>query len=241
MKTTHPKRVKAKTLQSSRDITTLLENELEAGVEITHKINRQRMALVKEIQAELMAQQELYQKIHFIKKEFSQLQKVNKENFKVLRAKQNERITLEHELAELEQMVDTRKVLKVSNYKELVSGLNNISSQEFVEKSVLLTCVKDIVETTENNEFEDAKWLAKVAKNSNELGVRLKFTNLSFMRSDLKAVYSPLIKSLGERFSNHDLRIVTRTKIEKGIVTALDMRITIPLLAKVTRTTENRV
>jgi hypothetical protein len=219
---------KRPSLNLLRQQTKVLRYEFEHGLTATDRLQQQRRYLVTQIQVELEAQRKLREKIEYIKVEFHNLQKGHDTNAAILVQKKAQRLELEKEAARVEkilaQKVSVQPSLTVNgDFSKLIQAINHKGKTANKEKSVLLTCLKDLIKTTENNEFEDFTWSARVAGNSDALGVRIIFENLTIGRQDLKYVYRPAIAQMAQKFKNYKLQIQTKTLTKSGVIKALDI------------------
>jgi hypothetical protein len=225
---------KKPSLNKLRLETSVLKNEFEQGMVATDRLQRQRRYLVAQIQLELEAQRKLREKIEYIKTEFHNLQKGHDTNAAILVQKRAERKKLEQEADRVEQIladkVSVQPNLTVKgDFSKLIEAINHKGRSANKEKSVLLTCLKELIKTTENNEFDDFTWNARVAGNKEGLGVRIVFESLSIGRQDLKYVYKPAIASMARKFKNYKLQIQTKTLTKSGVVKALDIVLKLPI------------
>lgn len=232
--------VKRPSLNILRQQTKVLRDEFEHGLIVTDRLQQQRRYLVAQIQIELEAQRKLREKIEYIKVEFHNLQKGHDSNAAILVQKRAQRIELEQEANRVEkilaQKVSVQPSLTVKgDFTKLIQAINHKGKVANKEKSVLLTCLKDLIKTTENNEFEDFTWSARVAGNADALGVRIIFENLTIGRQDLKFVYRPAIAQMAQKFKNYKLQIQTKTLTKSGVIKALDIVLKVPIYKERTK------
>ena len=141
---------------------------------------------------------------------------------------------LEKEADRVEQILADKVAVQPNltvkgDFPKLIEAINHKGRSAHREKSVILTCLKDLIKTTENNEFDDFTWSAKVAGNLEGIGVRIVFENLSIGRKDLKYVYKPAIADMAKKFKNYKLQIQTKTLTKNGVVKALDIVLKVPI------------
>lgn len=214
--------------------TNVLEDELSAGVNIIDKIRKQRNYMVAQVKAELKHQTDLRAKIEYLKKEYKLLKMSQAANQSILNKTKSETIHLEKEVAELENQMRSlkgkKKTLTVKNdFARLIEIINLDGNTHQKEKSVILTCLRDIIKTTEENEFEGIQWKAKFANNTAHMGARIRFSNLSMRKSDLNTIYGPMVKFLAQKFKKYNLKLQTRTKSASGVVTNIDIILRLPV------------
>lgn len=216
----------------------LLEEELKAGVNMIDKIRRQRDYMIAEVKQELKHQSDLRAKIEYLKKEYKLLVMSQTANQKILEKTRGERAELESEVRGLENQLDQlkgkKKSLVVTNdFGKLIEVMNLDGNSGQKEKSVLLTCLRDIIRTTEENEFEGIMWKAKFAKNPGAIGARIRFDRLSMTKQDMQTIYGAMINGLSQKFKKYELKLQTRTKSANGVVTSIDIVLRLPLYKEV--------
>ncbi|MBT4793322.1 MAG: hypothetical protein HON90_17255, partial [Halobacteriovoraceae bacterium] len=107
-------------------------------------------------------------------------------------------------------------------------------------RSILLTCLEELIRTTEANEFDPFSWKVKVDSNDSLVGGRILLSDISIYKTDIDGLYRPLIDSLSRKFSKSQLSIQTKTKSHDGVITLLDVTITVPLISIVQEVGEIR-
>ena len=227
-------------LAKSRMQTQILQEELDSGLVILERIKKQRDYMLAQVKLELQSQKDLKDKIEYLKKQYKLLTMSHAANQNILSSARNQRQSLDAEVEVLESTIrglnGTSKNLLVQNdFARLIEIVNLDGKSHEKEKSVLLTCTRDLIKTTEENEFEGFIWRAKFANSKTALGLRLRFDQLSIREQDLKSLYTPIISGLAQKFKKYNLKVQTKTKSESGIVTAMDITFKMPTNLKSTQ------
>jgi hypothetical protein len=235
-------------LKEARLNTNVLKEEFDHGLQILDKIRKEREQITSEIKSEVLLQIQLKEKIDFLKREYKLLKTTHEANSIILTESRSNRSELEEQVKQLEsyqkrivrtidQSSATPTVLKSrgsyvieNNFSKLFEVVNANSKENQKEKSILLTCLKELIDTTDNNEFSDFKWKTKLAYSPKGLGAKIRFENLSIRPNDMKVIYKPIITRLGERFKNMNLILQVKTKKNNGVVEVLDFTVKLPYL-----------
>jgi len=215
-------------LNKARMQTQILQEELDAGMLVLERIKKQRDYMLAQVKLELQSQKDLRAKIEYLKKEYKLLSMSHAANKNILNNVRNERQSLESDVFVLEKAMrklkGTEKNLLVQNdFSRLIEVVNLTGNSNEKEKSVLLTCVRDLIHTTEENEFEGFTWRAKYAQNNRALAVRIRFDQLNIRQNDLKNIYQSVIAGLAQKFKKYHLRVQTKTKNQNGVITSMEL------------------
>jgi len=224
-------------LNKSRMDTQVLREEFDSGMEVLEQIKKQRDYLLAQVRLELQSQKELRSKIEYLKKEYKLLRMSFAANNNILKSTKTKREELEADVIVLEEAVrkvkgKKKNLLVTNDFAKLIEVVNLDGKSFQKEKSVLLTCIRDLIVTTEENEFEGFIWRAKFASSDSALGMRLRFDKLSIGQHDLKNIYTPVISELAAKFKKHNLNVQTKTKSENGVITSMDLTFKLPVNSK---------
>lgn len=228
------KNIKTKaSLNKARVETQIMREELETGLKVLDQIKKQRDYIIAQVKQELREQKDLQAKIEYLQKEYKLLQMSQAANERILKNTQTQRQQLTKEVDELETTVRALKgrnknMLVQNDFGRLIEVMNLAGSDHQKEKSVLLTCLRDLIKTTEENEFEGVYWKAKYANAKNSMGARIRFADLSMGHTDLKRIYAPVIQELAAKFKKYNLRLETKTQTKQGVVVAVDVTLKLP-------------
>jgi len=231
-------------LTSAQMQTQVLTDEFNAGMGVVDKIKKQRNYMLAQVKLELQAQKDLRAKIELLKKEYKLMQLSYDANEKILQETQHNRTKLEEEVNEVESALrkakgNDKSLMVTNDFARLIEVINLDGRGYQKEKSVLFTCVRDIVKTTQENEFEGFNWRAKFASSNKALGLRVRFDQLSIGQGDLKLIYRPVIEALALKFKKYNLRVQTKTKSANGVVTQMDITLKMPANLKTVRVQES--
>lgn len=223
-----------KSLHKLKLETEILREELNHGVLLVNRIHKERVRLVNAIEQEIDKQADLRERIAQLKAQYSRLQKNLKTNNKLLAKTQTSRVELEQEVQAIKTRAKTINQMRSSesvknNFAKLMQEVNSQQGKYPKERSVLLTCLKEFIQTMQANEFEDYKWKAKVAQTDETIAGRIQFTSIYITPEDLRRIYKPVITELGARFKAAKIKVETRTRKENGVITCLDMVISVPV------------
>ncbi len=215
-------------LERARLETLVYKDELENGLLLVDKIQKERARMVKEVELELSYQGVLKEKITYLKEQVNELRQSHTANSKVLDSIKAHRSNMQQEVVELESNILTNKAVSTAknvtdNYAKLMEAVNSDRMNHPKEKSILLSILRDLIQTTHENEFEGYSWKAKVAHSGSSVGARIRFSNLAIHESNLKGIYQPVIKGFETKFSTQDISIDAQTKKESGVVSTLDI------------------
>lgn len=178
----------------------------------------------------------LNERLSKIKKEYriiqSQLKakKVNNHNIqqenKALKKKIEQETTRLFSSQNLKSTSEGRVVQ--NNFPKL---MDHLKAQNFQikEKSILLNVFQTLIDVTLANEFSGVTWKAIVDSNNSVIGARLKFENLSMLKTDLKVLYKDSINSLGKSFGASGLKLQTSIEESGGVVNSLDFKVSLPV------------
>jgi hypothetical protein len=125
----------------------------------------------------------------------------------------------------------SRRTIIQNNFPKLMEEIQKGSGFP-KEKSVLLSCIQELIETTLANEFSGVDWKARVAQTNSMIGGRIFFHNLATQKADIHSLYGPIIEGLGKRFGRSNISIQTKTNNINGIVSKLDIKIQVPFQVK---------
>lgn len=229
-------REERKSLNLARIQTKILEEEYQNGLVEVDKVQKRRRVILNEIEEELSYQGELRAKLKFLKMEYNNLVRNQNEQERELINCQKNRGLIQKTVRKTEE-----KIVKIKNSVGRKIIHNNFPMlMEQVkeghgfpkEKSILLNCLQDLIETTLANEFNGVDWKAKIANSNKAIGARICFHNLATQKSDIHEIYSPLIKGLAARFEKSNMSIQTKMDNVNGVVSKLDITIKVPLQIK---------
>ena len=209
--------------------TQLLQEEYDAGVEFVNKLHLERNKIKQAVEQEIKKQNELREKIEFLKAERKRVEKANRTHTKLFDKAQNDRISLEIEADSYEKnnelKAQTSQTVR-NNFPELIVHLNRGDLP--TEKSILLTCLGQFIRTMAENEFEEHNWTAKIAENGKGVAGRIRFDGIFMTEADIRLIYKPVVQELGKRFSRSGLQIQTKTRKKNGVVTLVDLVVRVP-------------
>ncbi|MBD65451.1 MAG: hypothetical protein CME62_09610 [Halobacteriovoraceae bacterium] len=220
-------------LTKAQLVTEILAEDLTRGAEILNRLVEQKKYYARQLQDELNEQKRLREKIQFIKKEIHHLASTQDQQIRSLDGARKERMLVDADLHRLEQVLNEHRnnnyPMVKNSFKKLMEVVNLSGDEYQAQKSIVLNCARDLIDTTAANEFLDFSWRAKIATNEKKFGLRILFEDLQLTSSHLKEVYLPTINNLKEKFSHTRLQIKTRSKKENGIINAIDITVTIHL------------
>lgn len=235
------------TLQKERLNTDILREEFEQGLQVLDKIRKERALITSQIESEISEQIILQDKINFLKDEYSKLKLNHNENKKTLSLVQKKTKVLKSDVARIEKTHShiiknsnlktnvlgfVGNVLVENDFSELVAELNSLKHTNIKERSIMLTCIKQLIDTTQANEFSDFTWKAKVAYNSSSIGSKLRFEKLTIRPSDMKLIFKPIIESINEKFKSTNIQLKVESKKINGVVEILDFTFRIKFQSK---------
>jgi hypothetical protein len=238
-------------LKEARLNTDVLKEEFDHGLQILDKIRKERELITSEIKSEIILQIQLKEKIEFLKREYKLLETTHLANSNILDESRENRVDLVAQVEQLEnyqkriiRTIDEQSVTPIAlktrgsflvenNFSKLFEVVNSNSNEHQKEKSVLLSCLKELIDTTDANEFSDFKWKTKLAYGTKGLGAKLRFENLTIRPNDMKVIYKPIISKLGARFKKMNLVLQVKTKKNNGIVEMLDFTVKLPYMENI--------
>jgi prefoldin subunit 5 len=248
-----PKQYTRRDIQKARVKTADLQEEYDHGLQVLDKVRRERDLILVEMKEELTTQIELREKIDFLKREYEHLKAAHKKNQILVKNVKQANSELKNEVDQLDRF--QRDIIKKIDKKEVkptklsrrgsyivendfMRLVNEVSSKQSYkkEKSVLLTCLKDLIDIIEANEFSDFNWKTKVAYSPKGLGARVQFTKLSFQPNDMKSILKPTVEELRSKFSHMNVDLQFKTHTINGVVDKIDVVVKMPYQHKELKT-----
>jgi hypothetical protein len=225
-----------KSLDHARVESKILEEEFQNGLHLVDKVQKRKASMIKELEEEVSYQELLKAKLKFLKSEYNTLSENHHKNEKLLsqaiiHRKNLQRSVIKTEKSMINMREKSRRSIIQNNFPMLMEEIQKGSGFP-KEKSILLSCIQELIEVTLANEFSGIDWKARIGRTHSMIGGRVCFHNLATQKSDIHVLYSPIIKGLGQRFGHSNISIQTKTNNINGVVTKLDIKIQVPFQVK---------
>ena len=206
-----------------------LKEELEQDMETVHRLQRQRNAVIEQVEYELAVHKDLKEKILFLKSEMKQLTAGINKNQRIVNDLKQSHMVLQVDLDMIEEFKrnNLQEKMEINNFQNLQSHLKTSKISENV-KSIYFHFAKTIVAATSENEFDDFNWQAIVKVNESDSQFQFRLDHLTMTKKDLELVYRPLLFKLKTQFRSYRTSINARTKTNNGLITALELTLTVP-------------
>lgn len=215
--------------------TKVLNEELEHGLIEVDRWKKRKISLINQVNEEHSKQNQLKKKIAKLKSYYDDLNLSNDEFEKLILKLRKERSSLEQELKTLESVTQELEITThfetqtMTTLEDVDKSLIGVKDRE-KDLMVVRTCLRYFIQATEDNEFSDFNWKAKLALDQNQIQMRLKIENISFRKQDLNKIYKPVISVLGGLFRKYGLEISTKSSAKNSIIEVLDIRFKLPLI-----------
>lgn len=214
----------------------MLNEEIAEGIKVIGKGSEELRYEAGREKALREENQKLNERLSKIKKEYRVLQsqlkakRVNNQN------NQRENQVLKNHIEQETSRLFSTQNLKSNSEGRVIKNnfpklMDYLKSQNFQikEKSILLNVFQTLIDVTLANEFSGVTWKAIVDSNQSVIGARLKFENLSMLKSDLKILYKESINTLGKSFGTSGLKLQTSIEESAGVVNSLDFKVSLPV------------
>ena len=220
-KKTHTQEEKTRIMSQNK----ILQDQVKKNSIKLKRTEWEENRILSDIKQELEFQEKLKTRLTIVKKELnSKKLAVLKSKSKLSSLKEDSQKIIS-ELEKYESKVKPSLVEKSeliqNNFPKLISYIRH-QKVETKYKTILLNSIQMMMEKTLDNEFSDIRWKAVLSHSDLAIGVRIKFLDLSMLKSDVKLMYTPVIDKLNRMFKDSGLILRTDYQMRHGIISELD-------------------